>query len=68
MPLSQLHDFHKINDPFCFQVLPDFPSPQIHAYGPGLAGGVVGHPATFTIETNGDVGKDILFTLIPKSK
>lgn len=29
---------------------------NIRAYGPGLDGGVVGHPATFTIETNGETG------------
>lgn len=29
---------------------------QIRAYGPGLAGGVVGYPALFTVETNGETG------------
>ncbi|XP_015833310.1 filamin-A isoform X1 [Tribolium castaneum] len=28
----------------------------IRAYGPGLAGGVVGYPALFTVETNGETG------------
>ncbi|CAH1153671.1 unnamed protein product [Phaedon cochleariae] len=29
---------------------------QIRAYGPGLVGGVVGYPALFTVETNGETG------------
>ncbi|XP_039299021.1 filamin-A isoform X2 [Nilaparvata lugens] len=29
---------------------------QIRAYGPGLSGGVVGYPALFTVETNGETG------------
>ena len=29
---------------------------KIRAYGPGLEGGVVGQPARFTVETNGEVG------------
>lgn len=29
---------------------------RIRAYGPGLKGGVVGYPALFTAETNGEVG------------
>lgn len=28
----------------------------IRAYGPGLTGGVVSHPAMFTVETNGETG------------
>lgn len=28
----------------------------IRAYGPGLSGGVVGYPALFTVETNGETG------------
>lgn len=28
----------------------------IKAYGPGLSGGVVGYPALFTVETNGETG------------
>ncbi|XP_071544150.1 filamin-A isoform X9 [Panulirus ornatus] len=29
---------------------------RIRAYGPGLKGGVVGYPALFTVETNGETG------------
>lgn len=29
---------------------------KIRAYGPGLSGGVVGYPALFTVETNGETG------------
>lgn len=29
---------------------------NIKAYGPGLSGGVVGCPALFTVETNGETG------------
>ncbi|KAG7166764.1 Filamin-A-like 2, partial [Homarus americanus] len=29
---------------------------KIRAYGPGLKGGVVGYPALFTVETNGEAG------------
>lgn len=29
---------------------------QIRAYGPGLVGGVVGYPALFTVDTNGETG------------
>lgn len=29
---------------------------EIHAYGPGLTGGVVDYPAVFTVETNGVTG------------
>lgn len=29
---------------------------RIRAYGPGLKGGVVGYPALFTVETNGEAG------------
>lgn len=28
----------------------------INAYGPGLSGGVVGYPAQFTVESNGETG------------
>ncbi|MBO8687571.1 hypothetical protein INN85_13745, partial [Staphylococcus aureus] len=28
----------------------------IRAYGPGLTGGVVSHPAMFTVETTGETG------------
>ena len=33
-----------------------FWSTKIHAYGPGLEGGVVKQPAVFTVETNGEIG------------
>jgi filamin len=36
-------------------VAPARPS-KICAYGPGLETGIVGHPATFTVETNGETG------------
>lgn len=29
---------------------------KIRAYGPGLEGGVVGKPADFIVETNGETG------------
>ena len=29
---------------------------MIKAYGPGLEGGVVGYPADFVVETNGETG------------
>lgn len=29
---------------------------QIQAYGPGLVGGIVGYPAQFTVESNGETG------------
>lgn len=29
---------------------------NIRAYGPGLKGGVVGYPALFTVDTNGETG------------
>jgi len=29
---------------------------RIRAYGPGLEGGVVGYPADFIVETNGETG------------
>ena len=29
---------------------------KIKAYGPGLEAGVVGFPANFTVETNGETG------------
>ena len=28
----------------------------VKAYGPGLSGGIVGYPASFYLETNGDSG------------
>lgn len=33
-----------------------FKETAIRAYGPGLVGGVVAHPALFTVETNGEAG------------
>lgn len=41
--------------PFDVNVGP-YKETQIRAYGPGLAGGVVGYPALFTVETNGETG------------
>ncbi|XP_066996805.1 filamin-A isoform X2 [Anabrus simplex] len=41
--------------PFEVNVGP-FKETMIQAYGPGLAGGVVGYPALFTVETNGETG------------
>lgn len=41
--------------PFEVNVGP-FKKTAIRAYGPGLEGGVVGQPAQFTIETNGETG------------
>jgi len=29
---------------------------RIRAFGPGLEGGVVGYPADFVVETNGETG------------
>ncbi|XP_063704506.1 filamin-A-like isoform X2 [Culicoides brevitarsis] len=44
------------NSPFDVAVGPKFQT-NVIAYGPGLHGGVAEHPATFTVETNGDPGK-----------
>ncbi|XP_025412899.1 filamin-A isoform X2 [Sipha flava] len=41
--------------PFEVHVAP-FKETLIRAYGPGLTGGVVSHPAMFTVETNGETG------------
>ena len=41
--------------PFVVDVGPAKPT-KIRAYGPGLERGVVGFPATFTVETNGETG------------
>lgn len=46
---------HIIKSPFKVEVGP-FKETKIRAYGPGLNGGVVGHPACFTVETNGETG------------
>lgn len=41
--------------PFEVNVGP-FKDSKIRAYGPGLIGGVVGYPACFTVDTNGETG------------
>ena len=41
--------------PFIVEVGPSRPT-KIRAYGRGLEAGVVGFPATFTVETNGETG------------
>jgi filamin len=41
--------------PFDVNVGP-YKQTMIRAYGPGLASGVVGYPALFTVETNGETG------------
>ncbi|CAG0912726.1 unnamed protein product [Notodromas monacha] len=41
--------------PFEVNVGP-FKESKIRAFGPGLKGGMVGHPALFTVETNGETG------------
>ncbi|VVC42331.1 Hypothetical protein CINCED_3A018391 [Cinara cedri] len=41
--------------PFEVHVNP-YKETAIRAYGPGLTGGVVSHPAMFTVETNGETG------------
>lgn len=41
--------------PFEVQVGP-FKDSKVVAYGPGLKGGIVGHPAKFTVDTNGETG------------
>jgi len=41
--------------PFRVEVGPHMET-RIRAYGPGLEGGVVGYPACFTVETNGETG------------
>ena len=33
-----------------------FKETKIRCYGPGLKGGIVGHPANFVVETNGETG------------
>lgn len=43
------------NSPFEVNIGP-YKETRIRAYGPGLKGGVVGYPALFTAETNGEVG------------
>lgn len=47
---------HEIpRSPFEVNVGP-YKESTIRAYGPGLSGGVVGYPALFTVETNGETG------------
>lgn len=46
-------EIHK--SPFEVNVGP-YKETEIRAYGPGLIGGVVGYPALFTVETNGETG------------
>lgn len=46
---------HITKSPFKVEVGPRKET-KIRAYGPGLNGGVVGHPACFTVETNGETG------------
>ncbi|XP_048239132.1 filamin-A-like isoform X3 [Haliotis rufescens] len=48
-------DVHITKSPFKVEVGP-FIESKIRAYGPGLEAGVVGQPAVFTVETNGEVG------------
>lgn len=56
---------HKILVTYAGQEIPKSPvdvavGPKIEssiiAHGPGLSGGVVGHPASFVVETNGETG------------
>uniref|UniRef100_V5GPF5 Filamin-A n=1 Tax=Anoplophora glabripennis TaxID=217634 RepID=V5GPF5_ANOGL len=47
------HEIYK--SPFVVNVGP-YKETMIRAYGPGLVGGVVGYPALFTVETNGETG------------
>ena len=46
---------HITKSPFNVEVGPTMTS-KIRAFGPGLEGGVVGYPANFTVETNGETG------------
>jgi len=46
---------HITKSPFKVTVAP-FKESKIRAYGPGLEGGIVGKPACFTVETNGETG------------
>ncbi|XP_041349933.1 filamin-A-like isoform X2 [Gigantopelta aegis] len=48
-------DAHIAKSPFKVEVGP-FMISKIVAYGPGLESGVVGQPAKFTVETNGETG------------
>ncbi len=46
---------HIPRSPFPVAVGP-YKDSRIRAYGPGLEGGVVGYPADFVVETNGETG------------
>lgn len=46
---------HITRSPFKVEVGP-FKTTKIVAFGPGLESGVVGYPACFTVETNGETG------------
>ncbi|CAF0875720.1 unnamed protein product [Rotaria sordida] len=65
---------HTVNITYGGQHIPRSPFPvavgpykdsRIRAYGPGLEGGVVGYPADFVVETNGETGSlgDISFSI-----
>jgi len=54
--VNVLYGGHPITkSPFRVEVGPHMET-RIRAYGPGLEGGVVGYPACFTVETNGETG------------
>ena len=54
--VNVLYGGHPITkSPFRVEVGPHMDT-RIRAYGPGLEGGVVGYPACFTVETNGETG------------
>ena len=46
---------HIPRSPFPVYVAP-YKDSRIRAFGPGLEGGVVGYPADFVVETNGETG------------
>jgi hypothetical protein len=50
--------------PFDVNVGP-YKQTMIRAYGPGLTSGVVGYPALFTVETNGETGALGMHHFIP---
>jgi filamin len=55
---------HIPKSPFPVAVGP-YKDSRIRAFGPGLEGGVVGYPADFVVETNGETGSlGMLFNLI----
>ena len=58
---------HVPRSPFKVAVGP-FKESRIRAYGPGLIGGVVGYPAIFTVETNGETGALGKHGLSPKPR